>query len=164
MHSCVGDSGGPAFIPDGPHGNLTLGRQEHDVILGIVSFGGCSGYNCGSVYTDVTWFHDFIDDSIQSDVSMGLDQLHATFSKPIERRPTQFMFGGRLAIMENLTTVHSRRGALLIGHESHKAVSVNRLLIIDHNMATWCFSLLFPMHRLYAHSLSLFTRCSVRLF
>ena len=58
-NSCQGDSGGPMLITD------DYGRPEHDLLVGIVSWGfGCADMEFPGVYTRVSFHYDWILDNI----------------------------------------------------------------------------------------------------
>ena len=57
----VEDSGGPLLIPDGPQGNIAAGIPQHDLIVGVTSFGSRScGDSAPGVYIGVSYMSDWI--------------------------------------------------------------------------------------------------------
>ena len=59
LHS--GDSGSPLLIPNKPDGNLTAGRPERDLVIGVTSFGSkdCNG-SSPAVYLSIGYFWDWL--------------------------------------------------------------------------------------------------------
>ena len=72
----IGDSGGPLLIPHAPNGDISAGRPEKDLIIGITSFGSesCVRTEPG-VYASVGFYWNGIWDAIYkvpNDVSRHL--------------------------------------------------------------------------------------------
>ena len=64
----LGDSGGPLIIPHRPENGLSQGSPQHDILVGITSFGSpeCDG-ELPAVYTRVADYWKWIEETIKSE-------------------------------------------------------------------------------------------------